>query len=68
MITQKEIWIIWRTIIEEIVPEFLADALYILSNTYNKRYVPVFIRFESHHNQNVSNTAKNALIELSKKP
>lgn len=52
--------------IEELVPEFLADALYALSNTYNKRYVPVFIRFEIHHNQNVSDTAKNALIELSK--
>ncbi|WP_449601887.1 hypothetical protein [Paenibacillus sp. Marseille-Q9583] len=53
--------------IEEIDPEFLADALYTLSNTYNKRYVPIFIKFEIHHNQNVSNTAKNALIELSKK-
>ncbi|MBY3619507.1 hypothetical protein HGO21_08090 [Acinetobacter sp. CUI P1] len=53
--------------IEEIEFELLADALYALSNTFNKEYIPVFILFENHQNQNVSDTAKNALIELSKK-
>ena len=53
--------------IEEIEFELLADALYALRNTFNKEYIPVFILFENHQNQNVSDTAKNALIELSKK-
>ncbi|MDQ0088843.1 hypothetical protein J2T12_002253 [Paenibacillus anaericanus] len=52
--------------IEEIDSEILADALYALGNTYNKQYVPVFITFENHEDTTVSNTAKNALIELSK--
>ncbi|WP_340007220.1 hypothetical protein MHH52_05810 [Paenibacillus sp. FSL K6-0276] len=53
--------------IEEMDFEFLADAIYALSNTYNKQYIPIFIMYENHHDKNVSDTAKNALIELSKK-
>jgi hypothetical protein len=52
--------------IEEIQLDLLADALYALGNTYNKQYVPIFIKFENHHNQYVSGSAKEALIELSK--
>lgn len=52
--------------IEEIDFEFLADALYVLGTTYNNQYIAVFIKFENHYNQNVSDIAKNALLELSK--
>jgi HEAT repeat protein len=52
---------------EEIEPDLLADALYALGNTYNKQYVPIFIKFENHHNQFVRDNAKEALIELSKR-
>ncbi|MDF2546765.1 MAG: hypothetical protein K0R93_1663 [Anaerosolibacter sp.] len=52
--------------IEEMEPELLADALYALANTYNCGYVPIFIRYENHHNPAVRNVAQEALQELSK--
>lgn len=53
--------------IEEIEFELLADALYALSNTFNKEYIPVFILFENHQNQNVSDTAKKCTNRALKK-
>lgn len=47
-------------------PELLEDALYALGNTYNLKYVPVFIRYESHHNSTIKNAVKEILIDLSK--
>jgi hypothetical protein len=47
-------------------PELLEDALYALGNTYNLKYVPVIIRYESHHNSTIKNAVKEILIDLSK--
>jgi hypothetical protein len=53
--------------IEKINPEFLADAINAIGNTYNIKYVPVIIMYENHENKVVRESAKNALIELSKR-
>ena len=47
-------------------PELLEDALYALGNTYNLKYVSVFIRYESHHNYTIRNIVKEILIDFSK--
>jgi hypothetical protein len=46
--------------------DLLEEALYALGNTYNLKYVPVLIRYESHHNPTVRKVAKELLIDLSK--
>ncbi|MFW2492031.1 hypothetical protein ACN077_26265 [Clostridium chromiireducens] len=46
-------------------PDLLQDALYALGNTYNLKYVPVFIRYESHHNPFIRSAVKEILIDLS---
>jgi hypothetical protein len=48
----------------EFEPELLEDALYALGNTYNYKYVPVIIRYESYHNSTIRNTAKEILTDL----
>lgn len=46
-------------------PDLLEDALYALGNTHNLKYVPVFIRYESHHNPFIRSAVKEILIDLS---
>jgi hypothetical protein len=50
----------------DLEPELLEDALYALGNTYNLKYVPVIIRYESHHNSTIKNAVKEILLDLSK--
>lgn len=47
-------------------PELLEDALYALGNTYNHKYIPVLISYESHHNPIIRNVVKEILIDLSR--
>lgn len=46
-------------------PELLEDALYALGNTYNHKYIPVFIRYEYHNNPIIRTAIKEILIDLS---
>lgn len=46
--------------------DLLEEALYALGNTYNLKYVPVLIEYESHYNSVIRNVAKEVLIDLSK--
>lgn len=48
----------------EIEPELLTEALYALGNTYNEKYVPVFIQYENHHIPSVRGAAKEVLTRL----
>lgn len=50
--------------IENIRPEFLADAIYAIGSTYNIKYVPVIVKFTNHVNKEVREVANNTLIEL----
>lgn len=52
--------------IDKIDPHFLADALYAIGITYNKKYVPLLINYQNHENQTVQRVAQDALKELSK--
>jgi len=47
-------------------PELLEEALEALGNTNDLKYVPLFIKYESHYNPNISNAVKEILIDLSK--
>lgn len=50
----------------ESIPELLVDALYALGNTYNHKYIPVFIKYENHYNLYIRNSVKEILQDLSK--
>lgn len=52
--------------IDNIDFELLGDALYALGNTYNNKYIPIFISYENHNNPMVQLAAREALLELSK--
>jgi len=46
-------------------PELLVDALYALGNTYNHKYIPVLIGYESHYNPYIRDSVKEILKDLS---
>ncbi|WP_052085588.1 hypothetical protein [Clostridium sp. HMP27] len=48
-------------------PELLEYALYALGNTCNHKYIPIFIRYENHHNPIIRSAIKDILIDLSNK-
>jgi len=52
--------------IDQVEPHDLADALYAIGMTYNKKYVPLLLNYENHENPIVQRVARDALKELSK--
>lgn len=47
--------------IEQIDYEFLADAIYALGLTFNKKYIPILITYENHNNVRIQYVAKEAI-------
>ncbi|GIO87877.1 hypothetical protein J25TS5_48090 [Paenibacillus faecis] len=54
------------SLIDQVEPYNLADALYALGITYNKKYVPLLLNYKNHENPIVQRVARDALKELSK--
>ncbi|WP_072728589.1 hypothetical protein [Paenibacillus sp. NAIST15-1] len=52
--------------IDKLDPHYLADALYAIGITYNKKYLPLLFSYENHGDPNVRRVAQDALKELSR--